>query len=62
MKISEKIVAGEYMLIVSLGMLAFGRGALLLCDRVTKLERHQKAMDEALKAAIQEIQRIKKHS
>jgi len=62
MKTSEKIVIGEYLLIAGLGMIAFGRGGLLLCERVTKLERQQKVLDEALKATIKELQHIKKHS
>lgn len=49
MKTSEKIVIGEYLLIAGFGVLAICKGGLMLCDRVTKLEKQQENLNEALR-------------
>ncbi len=54
MKTSEKIVIGELLIIGGLGMMAFGRGCLMLCDRVTVLENQQKKINKLLKTMTDE--------
>ena len=66
MKTSEKIVLGEYLLIAGFGMLAICKGGLMLCDRVTKLEKQQENLNEVLriitKERIDHINEAIKHS
>lgn len=54
MKTSEKIVLGEYLLIAGFGMLAICKGGLMLCDRVTKLEKQQENLNEVLRIITKE--------
>ena len=61
MKTSEKIVAGELLLIGGLGMIAFGKSMMLLNDRVTKLEKQQENLNKILRITTKEkIDRINK--
>ena len=66
MKTSEKIVIGEYLLIAGFGMLAMCKGGLMLCDRVTKLEKQQENLNKILgiitKERIDHINEAIKHS
>lgn len=66
MKTSEKIVIGEYLLIAGFGVLAICKGGLMLCDRVTKLEKQQENLNEVLriltKERIDHINEAIKHS
>lgn len=60
MKTSEKIVLGELLIIGGLGVIAMGKGCLMLCDRVMKLEQKQKQTDEILTILIKEIKKTKR--
>lgn len=66
MKTSEKIVIGEYLFFAGFGMLAICRGGLMLCDRVTKLEKQQENLIKILgiitKERIDHINEAIKHS